>query len=177
MIVVHVTHEAVEKIGGIGAVIEGLMSSPAYGTHVDRTILLGPLLDTDRPASERLGAGGKVIYSSLDDICPPEYRDKFLPIEKTYDVGIIYGTRPVGDPYNGKTVEAEVLLVDVFHANKDRLNLFKGELFKKFSVPSDQFEDIWEYEQYVRLAEPGMEAMRSIGGATGEQDTVVLAHE
>ena len=28
--VVHVTHEAVEKVGGIGAVLEGLITSPAY---------------------------------------------------------------------------------------------------------------------------------------------------
>ena len=49
MIVVHVTHEAVEKIGGIGAVIAGLMTADAYQEKVSRTILLGPLLSTDRP--------------------------------------------------------------------------------------------------------------------------------
>lgn len=177
MIVVHVTHEAVEKIGGIGAVIDGLMSAESYGKEVERTILLGPLLNTDRPVSHRLGENGKVIYSSMDGICPEPWRDKFMPIEKTYDVGIIYGTRKVGDPYNGIVVDAEVLLVDVFHFNKDRLNLFKGELYRKFAVPSLNFENVWEYEQYIRLAEPGMEALRAIGGATGESETVVLAHE
>ena len=43
MIVVHVTHEAVEKIGGIGAVISGLATADAYGERVSRTILLGPV--------------------------------------------------------------------------------------------------------------------------------------
>ena len=46
MIVVHVTHEAVEKMGGIGAVIAGLMTADAYGENVSRTVLLGPLFET-----------------------------------------------------------------------------------------------------------------------------------
>jgi len=161
MIAVHVTHEAVEKIGGIGAVIAGLMTSQAYAKEVSRTILVGPLLTTDRPVNRRLGEGGQVIYSSLDVIEPPPWREKFHPIERTYDVGIIYGNRKVVDPCTGRGVDAEVLLVDVFHVNQKRLNLFKAELFKKFAVPSLQFEDIWEFEQYVRLAEPGFEALKA----------------
>ena len=175
MIVVHVTHEAVEKIGGIGAVIAGLTTTEAYAEAVSRTILLGPLLTTGRPVNRRLGEGGHVIYSSLDAVCPPQWREKFLAIERTYDVGIIYGTSKVTDACTGKTVEAEVLLVDVFHANNNRLNLFKAELFKKFAVPSRDFEQIWEYEEYVRLAEPGFEALKVIG-AEAEQ-MVILAHE
>lgn len=177
MIVVHVTHEAVEKIGGIGAVIAGLMNAQPYQKNVSRTILLGPLLTTDRPVNLRLGEGGHVIYSSLDGIYTPPWREKFRPIEKTYDVGIIYGTRKVCDPCSGQAVDAEVLLVDVFHSNKDRLNLFKAELYKKFGVPSAQFENIWEYEQYVRLAEPGMEALKAIGCNGATSQVVLLAHE
>ena len=143
MIVVHVTHEAVEKVGGIGAVIAGLMTAEAYDEAVSRTILLGPLLATDRPVNRRLGEGGQVIYSSLDAIETPPWREKFHPIERTYDVGIIYGKRSVADPCTGRQVDAEVLLVDVFHSNQKRLNLFKAELFRKFAVPSRQFEDVW----------------------------------
>lgn len=177
MIVVHVTHEAVEKIGGIGAVIEGLMCTESYAARVSRTVLLGPLLNTDGPATQRLGQGGRVIYSSLDGICESPWREKFQPIERTYDVGIIYGTRKVDDALNSASVEAEVLLVDVFHVNRDRLNLFKADLYKKFAVPSDQFEGIWEYEQYVRLAEPGLEALKAIGCDDDGGPMVILAHE
>ena len=176
MIVVHVTHEAVEKVGGIGAVIAGLTTTDAYREAVERTILLGPFLSTNVPVNRRLGVGGHVIYSSLDAICPPEWRKKFLAIEKTYDVGIIYGTRVVQDACTGKSVKAEVILVDVFHANADRLNLFKAELFKKFLIPSDRFESVWEYEEYVRLAEPGYEALKAVGCSNG-QPVVILAHE
>ena len=178
MIVVHVTHEAVEKIGGIGAVIAGLMTADAYAKNVSRTILLGPLLRTDLPVNRRLGEGGNVIYSTLDAIHTPPWREKFRPIEKTYDVGIVYGTRKISDPCSGRSVKAEVLLVDVFHANRDRLNLFKAELYKKFSVPSQQYENIWEYEEYVRLAEPGFEALKIIGANGGTDEQVVyLSHE
>jgi hypothetical protein len=184
MIVVHVTHEAVEKIGGIGAVIAGLMTADAYAKNVSRTILLGPLLRTDQPVNRRLGEGGHVLYSTLDAIHTPPWADRFCPIERTYDVGIIYGTRNICDPYSGKCVNAEVLLVDVFHANRDRLNLFKGQLFKNFGVPSSQFENIWEYEEYVRLAEPGYEALKVIGangtlpgGKPSQEQVVYLSHE
>jgi len=177
MIVVHVTHEAVEKIGGIGAVIAGLVATDAYAKTVSRTILLGPLLRTDVPVNRRLGDSGHVIYSSLDAVYAPPWTEKFAPIEKTYDVNIIYGSRKLSDPYSGKSVNVEVLLVDVFHANRDRLNLFKGELFKKFAVPSDRFENVWEYEEYVRLAEPGYEALRAIGVNGSQEQTVLLAHE
>jgi glycosyltransferase involved in cell wall biosynthesis len=177
MIVVHVTHEAVEQMGGIGAVISGLVTSNAYAKAVRRTILLGPLLTTDRPVNLRLGHGGHIVYSSLDAIDVPLWRQRFRPIERTYDVGIIYGTREITDACTSKSIEAEVLLIDVFHSNKDRLNLFKGELYRKFAVPSDRFEKVWEYEQYVRLAEPGFEALKAIGCDGAEEQIVILAHE
>ena len=177
MIVVHVTHEAVEQMGGIGAVVSGLMTADAYAESVSRTILLGPLLMTDRPVNLRLGEGGHILYSSLDAIDTPAWRKKFRPIERTYDVGIVYGTRKVTDACTGRTVDAEVILVDVFHSNKDRLNLFKAELYGKFAVPSDRFEKIWEYEQYVRLAEPGFEALKAIGCNGADEPVALLAHE
>jgi len=178
MIVVHVTHEAVEKMGGIGAVISGLTTADAYAKNVSRTILVGPLLATDKPVNLRLGQGGHVVYSSLDAIHTPPWREKFLPIERTYDVGIVYGHRPIDEPCSGRKIEAEVILVDVFHSNRARLNLFKGELFKKFGIPSDRFEGVWEFEEYVRLAEPGFEALRVIGcNGSAQQQVVVLAHE
>ena len=39
--VVHVTHEAVEKIGGIGAVLNGFFTCRPYLDKVGRSILVG----------------------------------------------------------------------------------------------------------------------------------------
>ncbi len=176
MIVVHVTHEAVEQIGGIGTVIAGLVTSDAYADRVSRTILLGPLFSDDAPAEHRLGPDGRVLYSSMDSLTPPELASKFSAIERRHDVNIIYGTRPVTAACTGKTVETEVVLVDVFRANHDRLNRFKAAMYEKFSVPSDQFQNVWDFEQYVRLAEPGYEAMRALAGDDGQQ-MIVISHE
>jgi hypothetical protein len=177
MIVVHVTHEAVEKIGGIGTVIDGLTTAKAYQRQVSRTVLLGPLFSTDKPVNQRLGEGGRILYSSLDEVDTGHWREKFLPIERTYDVGIVYGLRRIREPYSGRVVDVEALVLDVFHANQSRLNLFKGELYEKFDIASSRFEDIWDYEQYTRLAEPGYEALRVIGAIDPAQQTVLISHE
>jgi len=176
MIVVHVTHEAVEQIGGIGTVIAGLITSEAYAERVSRTILLGPLFTNNVPNPHRLGPGAQVKYSSLDSFTPLQWGRKFASIERLHDVNIVYGVRPVVDACTGKTAETEVLLVDVFRANHDRLNRFKASLFEKFGIPSDRFENIWDFEQYVRLAEPGFDAAMALVGKDGEQ-MIVIAHE
>ncbi len=178
MIVVHVTHEAVEKIGGIGAVVAGLVTAKAYKQNVSRTVMVGPVLSADQPVNRRLGEGGHIIYSSMDGIYTQPWQDRFHAIERTHDVNIIYGTRKIAEPCGGEPAEVEVLLVEVFHSNRDRLNIFKGELFKKFGVPSDQFESIWEYEEYVRLAEPAFEALHAIGvDGSADQQIALLSHE
>ncbi|MHC4716371.1 MAG: glycosyltransferase family protein [Planctomycetota bacterium] len=178
MIAVHVTHEAVEKMGGIGAVVEGLVTCRAYQEEFDRTILVGPLLVTDRVATERLGLEGRVLYSSLDGIDVGGWADKFRPIERTYDVGIVYGLRTVSAPASDVVAEVEVLLVDVFRCNADRLNLFKADLYTRYGIRSERFEKVWEFEQYVRLAEPAWEALHAVGARGREgKPMVVFAHE
>ena len=39
-LVVHATHEAGVKVGGIGAVLDGLLGAESYNQQVERTILL-----------------------------------------------------------------------------------------------------------------------------------------
>jgi len=64
--IVHVTHEAVVKVGGIGTVLEGLLTSAEYDRQVGRSLLLCPLFNNDGDVSTRLGPGGEVTYSSID---------------------------------------------------------------------------------------------------------------
>ena len=118
-----------------------------------------------------------MLYSSIDGVSSDSYEKVFRPVERAFDVRIVYGRRPVDDPCTGRVTEAEVLLVDVFHCNRDRLNVFKGVLSQKFGVHSERFESHWEFEQYVRLAEPGFEALRAIGCDGAGEPVVLLAHE
>ena len=60
--VVHVTHEAIQKIGGIGAVLQGLLTSQAYLEHCKRNILVGPFWPSDERGEQRLGPNGEVLY-------------------------------------------------------------------------------------------------------------------
>lgn len=181
MIALHVTHEAVEKMGGIGAVIAGLVTSADYRRAFERTVLIGPVLMTDRTGPERFGRYGKVLYSSIDGIDTGGWAAKFGPVEQAYQAGIIYGTRRVTDGDSIVPAEVEVLLVDVFRCDHDRLNLFKADLFTRFAISSDEFEHIWEFEQYVRLAEPAWEAMRIIGCTGGPpappEQAILFSHE
>ena len=65
----HVTHEAVEQVGGIGTVLQGLISSPTYQQHVKRSILIGPTAThIAADPKDRLGEHGQVLYSSIDQI-------------------------------------------------------------------------------------------------------------
>ena len=91
--IVHVTHEAVGKIGGIGAVLQGFFTSSSYCEAVDRSILISPLFSTDGNVAERLGENGEVLYSSLDGLLNTGYREAFRNIEHQYNVGFVYGRR------------------------------------------------------------------------------------
>ena len=65
----HVTHEAIEQVGGIGTVLQGLATSPPYRARIGRSILIGPAMPkTSTPADARLGEHGRVLYSSADAI-------------------------------------------------------------------------------------------------------------
>ena len=89
--VIHVTHEAVQKVGGIGAVLQGFFTARAYGDNVKRSILVGPIGD---PAVEDLLAkSGKILYSSLSGTDEGGWAARFRPIQQAYGVGVVYGTR------------------------------------------------------------------------------------
>ncbi len=173
----HVTHEAVEQLGGIGTVLEGLMVSPVYKKHVQRSILIGPTnmhISTD--PEKRLGEHGEVLYSSIDQIDKLSLGVKFRPVEWAFNVAIVYGKRQYAPPGQNRKGEAEVLLIDVFRVNPDRLNVFKLRLWETFSLDSRRYESLWDFEEYVRLAEPAFYALRAL---LSDEDLpcVLFSHE
>jgi len=173
--VVHVTHETVGKVGGIGAVLDGFFTSPAYLEAVDRNILVGPLFTTEGSVFDRLGPGGEVLYSSIDGYINPGYVAAFHRIENTYNAGIVYGRRTFTDPRTGVTSSPEVLLIDVRHVERGILNEFKRRLFEEFGIQSHLYENLWEFEQYIRLAPVALEALKALGAA--KESSVIISHE
>jgi len=173
---VHVTHEAVYKVGGIGAVLEGLITSPPYAREVTRTILLCPLFSREGDARGRLGPGGEVLYSSVDGLVNHPLAAAFRDIQNHFHVDIVYGRRLYREPMTGFEQHPEVILIDVNHAAPGPVNAFKAGLYHGFGLVSSRYENSWDFEQYVRLAEPGLAVVQAIGGVAQGQ-CVVVAHE
>jgi hypothetical protein len=176
--VAHITHEASEKIGGIGSVLEGFITSPVYQRHVKRTILVGPYSNHLEVApSERLGPDGHVLYSTIDQIDELGLGGKLHPIEWAFNVAFVYGKRrfelPGSDDHAG---ESEILLIDVFNINQQHVNNFKRRLASVFNIDSLRYESDWGFEEYVRLAEPAFYALQSLL-SKDELPCILFSHE
>ena len=170
--IVHVTHEAVQKVGGIGAVLQGFFTAKAYNQNIHRSILLGP---GDRGVQDLLQKTGKVLYSSYTGTDTGGHAARFRPVQERFGVGILYGTRTFRDKSTGVESNPEVVLIDVSNPNLDRLGEFKRLLFDRFGIRSNMYRT-WEYEQYVRLAAPGLAALDALGAAK-DGPAIILAHE
>jgi glycogen synthase len=172
---VHVTHEAVGKVGGIGAVLEGFFTCKSYLEAIQRSILVGPLFTTEGSVSERLGENGEVFYSSIDGLVNTGYAPAFRKIESGFNTGIVYGRRTFVDEQTGIKSTSEVVLIDVRRIDGGIVNEFKRRMFEEFGVPSHLHENLWEYEQYVRLAPVAIAVLKAIDAA--KDSTIVIAHE
>jgi hypothetical protein len=172
---VHVTHETVGKVGGIGAVLHGFFTSKPYLDAVERSILIGPLFTTEGSASERLGENSEVLYSSIDEFVNTGYAPAFHKIENFYNAGIVYGRRTFVDGKTGIISSPEVVLVDVRHIDKGAINEFKRRLFEEFGIRSNLYEHLWEFEQYVRLAPVAIAVLKAIGAA--QDSSIIISHE
>ena len=173
--VVHVTHEAVGKIGGIGAVLQGFFTCNSYLDTINRSIIIGPLFTIEGSVSERLGEDGEVLYSSIDGFVNTGYAQAFRKIENFFNTGIVYGRRTFVDKRTGIKSSPEILLFDVKYMDKRAVNEFKRRLFEEFGVRSHLYEHLWEYEQYIRLAPVAIAVLKAIGAA--KDSTTIIAHE
>src|SRR5258706_15989472 len=128
---VHVTHEAIQKIGGIGAVLQGLFTSKVYLSGIHRNILVGPYWPTDAIGEQRLGSTGEVLYSSIDNIFRTPLTNRFREIEQHYNVSMIYGRRRYLDKATGGISTPEVVLIDVSRFVKNKIDHFKAACYRR----------------------------------------------
>ena len=175
--IAHVTHEAIHKFGGIGAVIDGLLTSKPYQAAEQRTILIGPLFVGEDGAKGRLGPDGEVLYSTLDSLPPHPVGAVLEPVRRDYHVQMVYGHRTIRNVHNGAMVTAEVLLIDVSRMNLHHVNVFKAGLWQHFGIDSRRYESSWEYDLYVKLAPPVIAALKALGAADANNPCVVVSHE
>jgi glycosyltransferase involved in cell wall biosynthesis len=183
LLLIHATHEAGMKFGGIGAVLDGLLGSTAYNAGVDRTILVGPFDSRDTAQMRRLNSSGnrlEVVYSSSGLLlgssaasgeAAPHLIAAFTEIEEDYGVRLLYGRRTFGSSKH------EVLLVDGSTMNMDSANRFKGRLYEAFGLQSDRYEHDPEFRYYINAAEPSWSALQALVGDRGYAQRYILAHE
>ena len=176
-IVVHLTHEATHKIGGIGAVLEGIFTSPAYLAGVERSLVIGPLFDFHHHLKNPLGPDGEVFYSSRHAVTDHPYKNYFADLEKKFGVFVVYGCRTFCNPQTGVHSQPEVILIDVSNADPHPVNALKAWLYEEFGIDSLRYEHEPEYEQYVRLAPAALAALRVVGAADPGHPAVLIAHE
>ncbi len=154
-VAVHVTHEALYKVGGIGKVIEHLCTAQSYLSFFDKTLIYGPIFEYLESPSGRLGADGIVLFSSRDNYDCGNFAQLFGPILYKYKIDLVYGKRRIvnePEPKNASVVD--VLLVDVANMRKDLIDFFKYLFWERFKLSSDKYEHDWDYEQYFRIAIP-----------------------
>ncbi len=163
MILIHSTHEAGFKLGGIGAVLDGLLSSPSYLAQVDRTLLVGPMHTHDRVEMERLfGArnGLQVTYFATGNLygkdCPAALAAQLSAIEGRWGVRLLYGRRAFGSALH------EILLVDPTDVPREKLSAFKYFAWERFGLESNRYEKEYEFDQYMTAAPPAFEALKVI---------------
>jgi hypothetical protein len=198
-LIVHMSHEAGINVGGVGAVLHGLLGAATYAGGVARTLLVGPLDARDAVVVDRLldpTSGVRIAYSSAHGICQgvdETLRGALGAIERQYGVTLLYGTRTFG----GST--CEVILADPaaageIGANPEAgaaggptavLNRFKFDLWERFGLDSARHEGSAEYNRSLAVARPLLGAIAAVVGggdtANGEEGDpggrVLIGHE
>ena len=175
-LVIHATHEAGVKFGGIGAVLDGLLGSSTYNAQVGRTILVGPFDSQDEAQMERLTSSRnrlEIAYSSLHKVreVGAQLAAAFTQVEEDFGVQLLYGRRAFG------STKHEVLLVDGSAVDRDQVNRFKGQLYEAFGLRSDLYERHPEYDYYIDVAGPSLLALQVLIGDRAYGRKFIVAHE
>ena len=175
-IAVHVTHEAVQQVGGIGTVLRGLVLSKNYSDFFPQTLLYAPSFTREGDVTKRLGPNSEVLYSGLDHLDTGDFRQSFSEIEKKYGVHVLYGHKKFYSPHSKrKGVQTDILTIDPWDMHRGPIQLFKYKLWKHFEIQSDLYEQDRDYEQYLRIGIVLREVVEALYGR--EERAVVFAHE
>ncbi|MCB0082677.1 MAG: hypothetical protein KDE47_17165, partial [Caldilineaceae bacterium] len=178
-LVVHATHEAGVKVGGIGAVLDGLLGAESYNQQVERTILVGPMNLQDSTEMERLTSprnGLTILYSSMHaifDNVSTTVRAALQGVEQIFGVAILYGERTFG------RFRHEVLLVDASQPNQQKVDSFKFDIWQNYGYDCVRYEWNPEFLQYITIAPPLFAAVKAIDADAGltPNEKFIIAHE
>jgi hypothetical protein len=178
-LLVHATHEAGLKLGGIGAVLDGLLGADAYNEGVARTVVAGPMNAADPTHMERLTSprnGLTIYYSSLHGVfdgVPEAIRMALQRVEQTFEIAILYGERRFG------AYAHEVILIDATAPNAQQANSFRYYIWKHYGIDVQRYAWNPEFNLYFDIAQPIFAAIKAIGADAGltPNEKFIIAHE
>jgi len=178
-LVVHATHEAGVKVGGIGAVLDGLLGADAYNNGVERTVIVGPMNAGDSTHMEQLTNarnGLTIRYSSMHGITDgveEEMRAALQRVEQTFAIAVLYGVRRFG------AYEHEILLIDATAPNLQQANTFKYYIWEHYDIDVQRYSWNPEFNLYFDIAQPIFAALKVIGADNGlsANEKFIIAHE
>lgn len=175
---IHATHEAAYKVGGIGAVLDGLLSAPAYLARVQRSIVVGPMDTRDPAEMDRLFAPRNNLFVRYFSdrgmmACDPALANALSDIEVAFGVRLCYATRQFGGAVH------ELLLVDAAEARPDRYDGFKYFVWRRFGLDCSRYGGVEEFNHFMRMAEPSAAALNAIldADAAAPEPRWVVCHE
>ena len=175
-VAIHVTHEAIQKIGGIGSVLHGLLTSKEYQKKFPISLLYTPLFYSEWSFEKRLGKKAEVLYSKRDGYCPEPWKKIFGPIEEKFGVAITYGKKHFAKEHSGENpTVANIVAVDIWQMPDTVVNAFKFKLWEEYALESDKFRQDHDYEQYLRIAICLPEILKALYGVN--VPLTLFAHE
>ncbi len=162
-IAIHITHEALYKIGGIGEVLNGLTTSPSYQHFFDKTLFYGPLFEPHSPPTTALGHDGVVLYDRRHHYDAGSFEKIFSSLCEKYQINIVFGKRRIGHPFHPERLATvDVLLVDITSMPSHIINHHKYLLWEAYGLTSDHYDQDWDYEQYLRIGLPYAELILAL---------------
>lgn len=178
-LVVHATHEAGTKVGGIGAVLDGLLGAASYSRRVERTILTGPMYGWDSVQMERLNSPRNrltIRYSSLHgifDSVDEALRQRFQDVEQTYGVALLYGVRRFGDE------EHEIILIDASNPTGQPIDSYRYYLWHHYGIDSNRYSHDEEFNLFIATASPLFATLKALEADKGLEpdEKMLIAHE
>ncbi len=176
LIGVHVTHEAIQKIGGIGTVLHGLIGAKTYQKAFPETLLYTPMFNCDGKCHDRLGEDSLTLYSSIDGVDEKGLKKTFSPIEEKHRVKIAFGKKSFLDEKTKKVIATvDICAVDIWNMRDETVRAFKFRLWEHFGIQSDAFVHDSDYEQYLRIGAIMVEIVEALYGENSR--AAVFSHE
>lgn len=173
---IHVSHEAIQKIGGIGTVLHGLITSKKYQKVFPKTMLYTPLFTREGDPLHRLGRNSELLYSGIDGFDAASWRELLFPIEQKYGVRIVYGKKKMFQRrLESASIDVDIVAVDIWDMPPSIVDQFKFRLWESFGIQSDLYRGDFDYEQYLRIGIILIDIFETIYGA--RERAVVFSHE